>query len=294
MTSVPQPIIDLYDQFTHGGMDRRAFLDRLTRIAGGAAAANAALALLQSNYALANIVPENDARLNIGEIATDGPQGAVTCYVARLKGGEKRPTVLVIHENRGLNPHIRDVTRRFALEGFLAIAPDALTPQGGTPADEDKARDMFGKIDAEKTAEMLASVVTAVKGHAESNGRVGAVGFCWGGGMVNQLAFRSADLAAGVPYYGRQPPADRVAQIKAPLLIHYAEKDDGINAGVEAYRKALTEAGKSFEIHVYPGTQHAFNNDTGAARYDAAAARLAWERTVAFFAKHLGEPRKAS
>lgn len=294
MSKVPQPIIDLYDRFTHGGMDRRAFLERLTKVAGSAAAANAALALLQSNYAQAQIVPESDGRLQISDVGYTGPHGSINGYCVRLKGGQKRPTVMVIHENRGLNAHIKDVARRFALEGFLAIAVDALTPMGGTPANEDAAREMFGKINLDQTAENLAAGVGVYGAHPESNGKVAAVGFCWGGGMVNQLAWRSPGLAAGAPYYGIQPPADKVALIKSPLLIHYAEKDDRINAGIEAYRKALTDAGTSFEIFQYAGTQHAFNNDTGGARYDAAAAKLAWERTVAFFKKHLGEPPKAA
>jgi carboxymethylenebutenolidase len=294
MTAVPQPIIDLYDRFTHGGMDRRSFLERLTKLAGGAAGAHAALALLQSNYALAQIVAENDPRLEISDAGYQAPHGPMSGYLCRLKGGAKRPTVLVIHENRGLNPHIRDVVRRFALEGFLAYGIDALTPEGGTPADEDKARDMFGKINIDQVSENIAAGVAAIAGHPESTGRVGAVGYCWGGAMANRLAYLAPTLAAAVPYYGRQPAADKVAQIKAPLLIHYAEKDDGVNAGIEAYRRALGEAGKPFEMHIYPGTQHAFNNDTGAARYNAEAAKLAWERTVAFFNKHLGEPPKAS
>lgn len=294
MTKVPQPIIDLYDNFTHGGMDRRAFLDRLTRLAGGAAAANAALALLQSNYALAQIVPESDPRLAIGDLKYAGPNGPMGGYLVRLKGGAKRPAVIVIHENRGLNPHIKDVTRRFALEGFLAYGVDALTPEGGTPADEDKAREMFGKIDLNKTAENVAAAVAVLAAHPESTGKVGAVGFCWGGGMVNQLAWRAPTLLAGVPYYGIQPPADKVKDIKAALLAQYAETDERINAGIEAFRKELTAAGKTFEIFQYPGTQHAFNNDTGGARYNPEAAKLAWGRTIAFFNKHLGEPPKAS
>lgn len=294
MPTVPQPIIDLYDRFTHGGMDRRVFLDRLTRLAGGAAAANAALALLQSDYALAQIVPENDARLEISDVGYAGPHGTMSGYCARLKGRARRPTVMVIHENRGLNPHIKDVVRRFALEGFLAYGVDALTPQGGTPANEDAARDMFGTIDIDQTSANVAAGVGVIGAHPESTGKVGAVGYCWGGAMANRLAYLAPGLAAAVPYYGRQPAADKVALIKAPLLIHYAEKDDGVNAGIEAYRKGLSDAGKAFEIHIYPGTQHAFNNDTGAARYNAEAAKLAWERTIAFFKKHLGEPPKSA
>jgi carboxymethylenebutenolidase len=289
-----QDVINLYDQFTHSTMDRRSFFDRLTMLTGSTVAANAALAALQSNYALAQIVPENDARLQIDTLRYDGPNGPMSGYLARLKGGAKRPAVLVIHENRGLNPHIKDVTRRFALEGFLAYGIDALTPEGGTPANEDDARAMFGKIDANKTAENITKAVDILAAHSESNGKVGATGFCWGGGMTAQVAVRSDKLAAGVPYYGIQPPLDRVPSIKAPLLIHYAENDERINAGIEAFRKALTDAGKTFEIHIYPGTQHAFNNDTGGARYNKAAADLAWSRTVAHFKKHLGEPPKAS
>ncbi|MCA0422140.1 MAG: dienelactone hydrolase family protein [Proteobacteria bacterium] len=289
-----QDVINLYDHFTHGGMDRRVFLDRLTRLVGGAAAAQGALALLQSNYAMAQVVPENDPRLMINTLTYAGPNGPMSGYLCRLKGGAKRPAVLVIHENRGLNPHIRDVTRRLALDGFLAYGIDALTPEGGTPADEDKARDMFGKIDINKTGENVAAAVGVLAKHAESTGKVGAVGFCWGGGMVNQVAWRAPELAASVPYYGIQPPLDKVPLIKAAMLIHYAGTDERINAGIEAYRKALTDAGKTFEIFIYEGTQHAFNNDTGAARYNKAAADLAWGRTLAHFRKYLGEPPKGA
>ena len=291
--SITQPIIDLYDNFTHGGMSRRDFLDRLTKVAGGAAAAQTALALLQSNYAQAQIVAENDPRLVTDILKYDGPNGPMAGTLVRLKGGAKRPAVLVIHENRGLNPHIKDVTRRMALEGFLAFGVDALTPEGGTPADEDKARDMFGKIDVNKTGENVAAAVAVLAKHPESTGKVGATGFCWGGGMVNQVAWRAPELLAGAPYYGIQPPADKVPLIKAAMQMHYAGTDERINAGIEAYRKALTDAGKTFEIFVYEGTQHAFNNDTGAARYNKAAADLSWSRTVAHFRKHLGEPPKA-
>jgi len=288
-----QDVINLYDRFTHSSMDRRAFFDRLTVLTGSTVAANVALAALQSNYALAQIVPENDARLVTETLKYDGPHGGMSGYLARLKGGAKRPAVLVIHENRGLNPHIKDVTRRFALEGFLAYGIDALTPEGGTPANEDEARAMFGKIDANRTAENIARAVDVLATHAESTGKVGATGFCWGGGMVNQVATRSDKLAAGVPYYGIQPPAERVSAIRAAMLIHYAGVDERINAGIEAYRKALTDGGKAFEIFIYEGAQHAFNNDTAGARYNKAAADLAWGRTLAHFKKHLGEPPKA-
>ena len=291
--NITQPIIDLYDNFTHGGMNRRDFLERLTKTTGSAAAAQTALSLLQSNYAQAQIVAENDPRLVTDTLSYAGPNGPMSGTLVRLKGGAKRPAVLVIHENRGLNPHIKDVTRRFALEGFLAYGIDALTPDGGTPADEDKARDMFGKIDVNKTGENVAAAVAVLAGHAESTGKVGATGFCWGGGMVNQVAWRAPALLAGAPFYGIQPPADKVPLIKAAMQMHYAGTDERINAGIEAYRKALTDAGTRFEIFVYEGTQHAFNNDTGAARYNADAAKLSWNRTVAHFRKHLGEPPKA-
>jgi len=288
-----QDVIDLYDYFIHSDMDRRAFMDRLVTLAGGVAAANAALALLQSNYALAQTVPDNDPRLVAETWSYAGPHGVMSGSLVRLKGGAKRPAVLVIHENRGLNPHIRDVTRRVALDGYLAFGIDALSLDGGTPADEDQARAMFAKVDLNRIAESVAAAVPALAGHAESTGRVGAVGFCWGGGMVNQLAWRAPDLAAGVAYYGLQAPADKVPAIKAALMLHYAGTDERINAGIEAYRKALGEAGKSFEIFQYEGTQHAFNNDTGGARYNPEAAKLAWGRTMAHFSKVLGAPPKA-
>lgn len=288
-----QEVIDLYDYFIHSDMDRRVFLDRLAKMMGGAAAASAALAALQSNYALAQIVPENDARLEITPWSYAGPHGPMNGTLCRLKGGAKRPAVLVIHENRGLNPHIRDVTRRIALEGYLAFGIDALSLDGGTPADEDKAREMFAKIDLVRVGESVAAAVKALAAHPESTGKVGAVGFCWGGAMVNQVAWRAPKLAAGVAYYGGQPPADKVPAIKAALMLHYAGQDERINAGIEAYRKALTDNARTFEIFLYEGVQHAFNNDTGGARYNREAATLAWSRTMGHFARHLGAPPKA-
>jgi len=198
------------------------------------------------------------------------------------------PAVIVIHENRGLNEHIRDVARRLALEGFVALAVDFLTPIGGTPQDEDKAREMIGQLEGAETTANAAAARAWLAVHDKTNGKVGAVGFCWGGGLVNQLAVKDPDLGAGVAYYGMQPNAADVATIEAPLMLHYAGLDERINAGIEAYRAALEAAGKEFEIHVYDGVNHAFNNDTSAARYDKAAAELAWSRTVAFFKTHLG------
>jgi carboxymethylenebutenolidase len=199
----------------------------------------------------------------------------------------KLPAVIVIHENRGLNPHIRDVARRIALEGFVALAPDFLSPLGGTPSDEDKAREMIGKLDPAKTVANGVATVAFLKGHESSNGKVGAVGFCWGGGLVNQLAVNASDLSAAVAYYGMQPKEEDVSKIHAALLLHYAGQDERINAGIDAYKAALEAAGKPFTIYVYDGVQHAFNNDTSAARYNKEAADLAWGRTVAFFKEKL-------
>ena len=209
--------------------------------------------------------------------------------LARLKAKGKRPAVIVIHENRGLNPHIQDVARRIALEGFLALAVDMLSPLGGTPADEDKGRDMIGTLNADETAHRIAAAVPFLEHHPESTGKVGAVGFCWGGGMVNRLAVIAPELKAGVAYYGAQPPADQVKSIQAALLLHYAGLDQRIDAGIAAYEAALKANHKRFTIDVYPNVNHAFNNDTSN-RYDKAAAELAWSRTIAFFKQELGAP----
>lgn len=282
-----QRIIDLYDDFTHGALTRRAFLDRLATLAGGAVAASALLPLLQNNYALAQTVPEADPRITTETLAVPGVQG-LNGYLVKPKAGGKCPAVIVIHENRGLNPHIKDVTRRLATDGFVALGVDYLSPMGGTPADEDKARDMIGTLKAPDAVTSSRAALAALKGHPDVTGKVGAVGFCWGGGQVNALAVADPTLDAGVAYYGRQAPADAVASIKAPLLLHYAENDAGINPGIAAYEAALKAAGKTYELHMYPGAQHAFNNDTNAARYNKEAADLAWGRTLAFFRKNLG------
>jgi carboxymethylenebutenolidase len=289
-----QRIIDLYDAFTHGGMSRRDFLDRLGTLAGSVAAAAALLPLLQSNYAQAAIVADNDARLVTERASYDSPKSKINGYLARAKAKGKRPVVLVIHENRGLNPHLEDVARRFAVEGFLAYAVDLLSLQGGTPPSEDAARELHAKMDQGDAVTALVAAVSFLKKHPESTGKVGAVGFCFGGGMVNRLAAASPELDAGVAYYGRQIPAAQVANIKAALLLHYAENDAGVNAGIAAYEEALKANGKKYTKHVYPGTQHAFNNDLGAARYNKAAADLAWQRTLAFFKEHLGTPPRAA
>ena len=289
-----QRIINLYDNFTHGGMSRRDFFDRLAKLAGSTAAATALLPLLQNDYAQAAVVAENDARLVTERVSYDSPKGKINGYLARPKSKGKRPVVIVIHENCGLNPHLEDVARRFAVEGFLALAPDLLSVNGGTPQNEDAARDLHQKTQRE---DMIAAAVAAIpfmQKHAESTGKVGAVGFCFGGGVVNRMATDSPDLAAGVPYYGAQAPADKVPAIKAALLLHYAEVDENINKGIAAYETALKANNKKYTLHSYPGTQHAFNNELGAARYNKAAADLAWGRTVAFFKEQLGAPPNAA
>ncbi len=284
-----QRIIELYDSFTHGGINRREFLDRLADIAGSSAAALALLPLLQNNYARAAIVAPDDARLAIDTVSYDAGDAKIGGTLARLKAKGKRPAVIVLHENRGLNPHIQDVTRRIALEGFLAYAPDLLSPLGGTPADEDKARDMIGTLKPAETAKHLAAAVPFLAAHAESTGNVGAVGFCWGGGIINRIAVLAPELKAGVVYYGVQVPADQVVAIRAPLLLHYAGLDQRVNAGIEAYEAALKASHKRYTIYMYPNVNHAFNNDTSS-RYDKAAAELAWSRTIAFFKQELGPP----
>ena len=290
-----QRIINLYDRFTHGGMSRRAFLDRLGKLAGSAAAAAALLPLLlQNDYARAAIVPATDERLIPERVSFESPKGKIDGYLTRLKAKGRRPAVLVIHENRGLNPHLEDVARRLALEGFLAYAVDLLSLVGGTPPNEDEARNLHPKMNQDDAVVALVSAVDFLKKHPESTGKVGAVGFCFGGLMVNRLAASSPELDAAVAYYGRQVPAAQVPNIKASLLLHYAENDEGVNAGIVAYETALKDNQKSYVIHTYPGTQHAFNNDTGAARYNKAAADLAWGRTVAFLKEKLGTPPKGA
>jgi carboxymethylenebutenolidase len=287
-----QRIIDLYDSFTHGGINRREFLDRLAQIAGSSAAAMALLPLLANDYARAAMVAPDDARLAIDTVSYDAAGTPINSYLARLKSKGKRPAVIVLHENRGLNPHIQDVARRIALEGFLSFAVDMLSPLGGTPADEDKARDMIGTLKPDETAKQLAAAVPFLEQHAESTGKVGIVGFCWGGGIVNRVAVLAPDLKAGVIYYGLQVPADQVTAIRAPLLLHYAGLDQRVNAGIAAYEAALKANNKRYTIYVYPDVNHAFNNDTSN-RYDKPAADLAWSRTIAFFKEQLGAPPKA-
>jgi carboxymethylenebutenolidase len=275
-------------------MNRREFLDRLSELAGSVAAAAALLPLLQNDYAQAAVVADNDPRLATERLAYDSPKGKINGYLARAKAMGKRPVVLVIHENRGLNPHLEDVARRFAAEGYLAYAVDLLSLVGGTPASEDAARELHPKMNQDDAVAALVSAVSFLKIHPESTGKVGAVGYCFGGLMINRLAASSPELDAGVAYYGRQVPAAQVPNIKAPLMLQYAENDDGVNAGIAAYEAALKANNKKYTLHMYPGTQHAFNNDAGGARYNKAAADLAWSRTLAFFAENLGAPPKGA
>jgi carboxymethylenebutenolidase len=282
-----QAIINLYDQFTHGGMTRRSFLDRLAQLAGGSAAAMAMVPFLENDYRQAPVVAEDDKNLTASRVEYDAGGTKMSGYMAKPKGAPKRPAVIIIHENRGLNPHIQDVARRVAIEGFLALAPDMLSPLGGTPANEDAAVKMISSLNGPETVARLAATVKYLAAHAESTGKVGVVGFCWGGGMVNQLAAAGTTLNAGVAYYGMPLKAADVPQIAAPLLLHYAGLDDRINAGVADFEAALKANNKFYVKYMYEGANHAFNNNTNAARYNKEAADLAWGRTIAFFKKYL-------
>src|SRR3977135_2021421 len=268
-----QKIITLYDRFTHGGMSRRDFLDRLAELAGSAAAATALLPILQNDYAKAAIVPPDDGRLVAERVSYESPKGKINGYLVRAKATGKRPTVIAIHENRGLNPHIEDVARRLAVEGYLVLAPDLLSVNGGTPPEEDKARELHTKTEREDMIAAALAAVPFMTKHAESTGKGGGArrGCGLGAGVCSRMAAGSPDLAAAVPYYGVQVSAEMVPAIKAPLLLQYAETDDNINKGIAAYEAALKANNKKYTLHVYPGTQHAFNNDTGAASYNKAA-----------------------
>jgi carboxymethylenebutenolidase len=282
-----QRAVDLYEKYSHGAMDRREFLKGLALIAGGTAAANVLLLSLEQRVAGAQIVSKDDARLSAEYVKYAGETGEIRGYLARPKGDAKLPAVVVIHENRGLNAHIEDVTRRVAVEGFLAFAPDALSPVGGTPADQEKAIALIGQLDKEKNLKNYLAAVKYLKTHPQSTGKVGTVGFCWGGAMANQLAVHSPDVSAAVPYYGSVAAAEDVPKIKASLLLHYAGNDERINAGIPAFEAALKKASVNYKLYMYEGTQHAFNNDTTPARYNKEAAQLAWQRTVSFLKEKL-------
>jgi carboxymethylenebutenolidase len=282
-------VLKLFDKYVHGVIPRPEFLKSAARYAVAGLTAEALLDLLSPRFAEAQQVPPTDARIKTSyvEFASPAGYGKARAYLAKpAKAAAKLPTVLVVHENRGLNPHIEDIARRLALANFIAFAPDALFSLGGYPGDEDKARELFGKLDQAKTRNDFLAAADYLKKLPEGNGKVGVVGFCYGGGVANFLAARSPDLAAAVPFYGAQPSAEDAAKIKAPLLIHYAGNDERINAGWPAYEAALKAAGVKYQAYIYPGVEHGFNNDT-TPRYDAAAAKLAWQRTIDFFNKTL-------
>jgi carboxymethylenebutenolidase len=283
--------LDLYDDYAHGRITRRGFLQRTAQYLAGGVTAAAVLEALSPNYAFAAQVPKDDPRLKAGYAEYESPKGGgkIRGYLARpAAGGEKLSAVLVIHENRGLNPYIEDVTRRVAVEGFLAFAPDALTPFGGYPGNDEEGKAMQAKRKPEEITEDMIAAALWLHEHAEGNGKLGVVGFCFGGGMANTLAVRLPQvITAAVPFYGRQPDPADVAKIKAPLLLHYAELDQRVNEGWPAYEAALKQAGVPYTAHMYPGVNHGFHNDT-TPRYDEGAAKLAWTRTIEFFKKHLG------
>jgi carboxymethylenebutenolidase len=280
-------IIDLYEDFKKGGTNRRDFLKKLAMFAGSTGAALALLPVLEENEAFAVNFSQDDPELITEFIKYPGETGEMRAYMAVPKKGKKFAAVIVIHENRGLVPHIQDVTRRMAKEGFLALAPDALSPVGGTPEDISNVGALFKQLDSTQTTKNFVAAVKYLKTHPNSTGKVGCTGFCWGGAMTNQVAVNSPDLNAAVPYYGRQPLPDDVAKIKAPVMAHYAENDAGINAGIPAFEEALKKNNIDYQIFIYPGTGHGFNNDTNPDRYNEQAAKLAWQRTIAFFKEKL-------
>lgn len=284
-----QKIIDLYDDYVHRHFDRRLFLDRLAKLTGSMAAATALLPLLQSDYAVAATVAEDDDRITTRHVEFDGVSGRLKGYLALPRTGGKHGGVLVVHQNRGLNPHIEDVTRRFATEGYVALAVDFLSPLGGTPKDENEAMKMFSKLDKPQVTANAIYAVKYLRHLPQVNGKVGAVGFCWGGGVINQLAVNDPTLNAGVVYYGTPADPAEAAKVKAPLLLNYADakldKRNGELAPV--WGEALKTAGKDYQLYFYEGANHAFNDDTAGARYDKAAAELAWSRTLALYKRTL-------
>jgi carboxymethylenebutenolidase len=284
-----QELLILFDAYVHGTLDRRGFLERAQKFAVGGVTAAGLLAALSPDFAAAQVVPKDDKRIQTEwvEYPSSAGTGTVKGYLAKpanMTG--KLPVVLVVHENRGLNPHIEDIARRLALDNFVAFAPDALTPLGGYPGDEDKARELFAKLDQKKATEDFVAAHTYMKGRTESNGKIGVVGFCYGGGIAHVLSVRLPELNAAVPFYGNQPAVEDAAKVKAPLMLHFAAVDERINASWPAYEAALKAAKANYVAYQYPGTQHGFNNDT-TPRFDAAAAKLAWGRTVEFFNKNL-------
>jgi len=284
----PPEVMELFDGYVHGRLSRRDFLDRSAAYAVGGFTAAAMLEALTPNFAWAQQVPKDDARIKAGYADFDSPQGSgkMRGYLAQPAKAGKAACIVVIHENRGLSPYIEDVARRLAIEGFVALAPDALAPVGGYPGDEDKGREAFSKLDPKKVFEDLSAAVPYLKGRPECSGKLGAVGFCFGGGVVNQLAARFPEINAGVPFYGPPPPLEEAAKVKAAMQLHFAEKDDFVNKGKDAWETALRQAGVKVEAYVYPGTQHGFHNDT-TPRYDEKSAKLAWSRALAWFRQNL-------
>src|SRR6266571_6171320 len=269
-------VLSLFDQYVHGSIDRRAFLARVAKFAVGGMTASMLLDALNPRFAEAQQVAKYDSRLKASTVEFDSPKGSgkMRAYLARPSDATgKLPGILVVHENRGLNPHIEDITRRLALDNFMAFAPDALTPLGGYPGGEDKARELFAKLDQAKTREDFVAAAAVLKARSDCTGKIGVVGFCYGGGIAHMLATRLPDLAAAVPFYGTQPPVSDAVKVKAPLLVHHAENDERVNAGWPAYEAALKASNVTYSMYQYPGTQHGFNNDT-TPRYDEAAAKL--------------------
>jgi carboxymethylenebutenolidase len=288
-SSYPQELLDLFHEYQHGDINRRTFLDSAGKFAVGGLTVAAIFESLKPNYAWAQQVPADDKRIKLGYEVVQSPagNGSIKGYLARPAKGKKLPVVLVIHENRGLNPYIEDVARRLALAKFIAFAPDGLTSVGGYPGSDEKGAAAFRTVDGKKMTEDFVAAAKWLKARPESTGKLGAVGFCFGGGMVNQLAVRlGADLNAGVAFYGRQAGAEDVPRISAPLLLHYAGNDQGVNAGIANYEAALKANNKVYTLYMYEGTQHGFHNDT-TPRYDETAAKLAWTRTLEFFNKYL-------
>lgn len=288
--TVDRRIVDLYNEYVHTALPRRAFLERLAKIAGGTAAALAVLPFIEPNYAEARQIEPDDKRLKCERIQFNGPNGPVKAYMARpakIKRHAKIPGVLVIHENRGLNEHIEDVARRTALAGYLAVAPDGLSVAGGAPADQEAARDVFAKQDPERIATDVLAGVPWLAADASNNGKIGVVGFCYGGGLALRAAVEGRGVDAAVAFYGRQPPVTDVPRIRVPLLLNYAGEDERVNAGIAEFRAALDAAKVKYDLYTYPGTQHGFHNDSSAARYNEEAAKLAWQRTIDFFDANL-------
>jgi carboxymethylenebutenolidase len=285
----PQELLELFHEYQHGDINRRTFLDRAGKFAVSGLTVAAIFESLKPNYAWAQQVPPDDKRIKVSYEVVQSPAGnaSIKGYLARPAQGKKLPVVLVIHENRGLNPYIEDVARRLALANFIAFAPDGLTSVGGYPGSDEKGAAAFRSVDGKKMTEDFIAAAKWLKARPDSTGKLGAVGFCFGGGMVNQLAVRlGADLNAGVAFYGRQAGADDVPKISAPLLLHYAGNDEGVNAGIANYESALKANNKVYTLHMYEGKQHGFHNDT-TPRYDETAAKLAWTRTLEFFNKYL-------